>query len=40
MSNVALGLGVARKGWLTADALLNTRDAQGFLAAARRHAYA
>ncbi|MGH7530723.1 MAG: PHP domain-containing protein, partial [Gemmatimonadales bacterium] len=37
MSHVGLGLGVARKGWLTADDLLNTRDAQGFLAHARRH---
>jgi DNA polymerase (family 10) len=36
MSNVALGLGIARKGWLTAADLLNTRDSGGFLAHARR----
>lgn len=36
MSNVALGLGIARKGWLTAADLLNTRHADGFLAHARR----
>jgi len=32
MSNVELGLGVARKGWLTAADLLNARDAAAFLA--------
>jgi DNA polymerase (family 10) len=36
MTNVALGVGIARKGWLTADEVLNTRDAEGFLAHARR----
>jgi DNA polymerase (family 10) len=35
MTNVPVGLGIARKGWLTADDVLNTRDAQGFLAHAR-----
>ncbi len=35
MSNVALGLGVARKGWLTRGDVLNARDAAGFLAFAR-----
>ena len=32
MTNVALGVGVARKGWLAAEDVLNTRDAEGFLA--------
>jgi DNA polymerase (family 10) len=36
MSNVAVGLGIARKGWLAAEDVLNTRDAEGFLAHARR----
>jgi DNA polymerase (family 10) len=36
MTNVALGVGIARKGWLGAEAILNTRDAEGFLAHARR----
>ena len=36
MSNVAVGLGIARKGWLGAEDVLNTRDAEGFLAHARR----
>ncbi len=36
MANVALGVGVARKGWLSAENVLNTRDAEGFLAHARR----
>ena len=36
MTNVALGVGIARKGWLSADDVLNTRDAEGFLAHARR----
>jgi len=35
MSNVPLGLGVARKGWLTKQDVLNARDARGFLAFAR-----
>jgi len=35
MTNVPVGLGIARKGWLTAEDVLNTRDAQGFLAHAR-----
>ncbi len=35
MANVAVGIGVARKGWLEAKAVLNTRDAAGFLAFAR-----
>jgi DNA polymerase (family 10) len=35
MSNVAVGLGIARKGWLEPAAVLNTRDADGFLAFAR-----
>jgi len=32
---VAVGIGVARKGWLAARDILNTRDAEGFLAFAR-----
>jgi DNA polymerase (family 10) len=32
MSNVALGVGMARKGWLEAGDVLNTRDAEAFLA--------
>ena len=35
MANVSVGIGVARKGWLTAADLLNTRDAAGMLAFAR-----
>jgi DNA polymerase (family 10) len=35
MANVSIGIGVARKGWLTAADLLNTRDAAGMLAFAR-----
>src|SRR5881296_3587859 len=35
MSNVAVGLGIARKGWLEPDQVLNTRDAEAFLAFAR-----
>jgi len=35
MSNVPLGLGVARKGWLTKQDVLNSRDAVEFLAFAR-----
>jgi DNA polymerase (family 10) len=39
MDHVDLGLGIARKGWLTADRILNTRTADEFLAfAARRRA--
>lgn len=33
MANVALGVAIARKGWLTAEDVLNTRDAEAFLAA-------
>ena len=36
MANVEIGLGIARKGWLEAGQVLNTRDAEGFLAHARR----
>jgi DNA polymerase (family 10) len=36
MANVALGVGIARKGWLTARDVLNTRDVEGFLAHAQR----
>jgi DNA polymerase (family 10) len=35
MANVTVGVGVARKGWLAARDILNTRDAEGFLAFAR-----
>jgi len=35
MANVPLGLGVARKGWLSAGDVLNSRDAAGLLAFAR-----
>jgi len=35
MTNVAVGLGIARKGWLEPDHVLNTRDADAFLAFAR-----
>ncbi|PYO98314.1 MAG: hypothetical protein DMD60_04500 [Gemmatimonadetes bacterium] len=35
MTNVAVGLGIARKGWLEPDRVLNTRDAEGFLGFAR-----
>ncbi len=31
MTNVALGVAIARKGWLTAEDVLNTRDAERFL---------
>ena len=36
MTNVAMGVGIARKGWLEAEEVLNTRDAEAFLAHARR----
>ena len=36
MSNVAVGLGIARKGWVEARDVLNTRDADGFLAFTRQ----
>jgi DNA polymerase (family 10) len=35
MSNVAVGVGIARKGWLEPDQVLNTRDVDAFLAFAR-----
>ena len=35
IANVALGLGVARKGWLSSADVLNARDVAGFLAFAR-----
>ena len=35
IANVEVGLGIARKGWLEPADLLNTRDAEGFLAFAR-----
>lgn len=38
MGNVAVGVGIARKGWLSADDVINTRDADGFLAFARAYA--
>jgi DNA polymerase (family 10) len=38
MGNVAVGIGIARKGWLSADNVINTRDADGFLAFARAYA--
>jgi len=41
ITNVAVGLGIARKGWLGPAEVLNTRDADAFLAFARaRRAYA
>jgi DNA polymerase (family 10) len=36
MSNVTVGLGIARKAWLESAAVLNTRDADGFLAFTRQ----
>lgn len=36
IAHVAVGLGIARKGWLEAANVLNTRDAAGFLAFAGR----
>jgi DNA polymerase (family 10) len=32
LTNVAVGVGIARKGWLEAEDVLNTRDVEGFLA--------
>lgn len=34
--NVISGVGIARKGWLTADQVLNTRSLEGFMAFARK----
>ena len=36
MTNVGVGVGIARKGWLEPPQILNTRDADGFLAFTRR----
>jgi DNA polymerase (family 10) len=36
MSNVDVGVGIARKGWLEAERVLNTRDVDGFLGHARK----
>jgi DNA polymerase (family 10) len=36
MSNVDVGVGIARKGWLEASQVLNTRRADEFLAQAQR----
>jgi DNA polymerase (family X) len=36
ITNVDIGLGIARKGWLEPADVLNTRDAEGFLAFARQ----
>ncbi|HET7039747.1 MAG TPA: hypothetical protein VFH97_07655, partial [Gemmatimonadales bacterium] len=36
MDHVELGLGIARKGWLTADRILNARPVDDFLAFAAR----
>jgi DNA polymerase (family 10) len=36
ITNVAIGLGIARKGWVEAPQVLNTRDATAFLAFAHR----
>jgi DNA polymerase (family 10) len=35
LANVDLGIGIARKGWLTAEDILNTKDAEGFEAYAK-----
>lgn len=35
MTNVAVGVGIARKGWLEPSQVLNTRDADAFLAFTR-----
>jgi len=31
MGNMELGVGIARKGWLTKEQVLNTRPLEGFL---------
>jgi len=36
LANVAVGVGTARKGWVEARDVLNTRDAEGFLGYARK----
>jgi len=36
LANVDIGIGIARKGWLTAEDILNTKDAEGFAAYAKR----
>ncbi|MDX2193309.1 MAG: DNA polymerase/3'-5' exonuclease PolX [Gemmatimonadales bacterium] len=36
IANVPYGVGIARKGWLRPEDVLNTRDVAGFLAVARR----
>ena len=36
LANVDLGVGIARKGWLTADDIVNTKDAEGFAAYAKQ----
>jgi DNA polymerase (family 10) len=36
LANVDIGIGIARKGWLTAEDILNTQDAEGFEAYAKR----
>ena len=36
LENTAFGVGIARKGWLEAKDVLNTRDAEGFLSYARK----
>ncbi len=36
LANVDLGVGIARKGWLTAEDVVNTKDAEGFAAYARQ----
>jgi DNA polymerase (family 10) len=35
LANVDFGVGIARKGWLTADEVLNCRPADGFLSFGR-----
>jgi len=36
LANVDLGVGIARKGWLAAEDILNTKDPEGFAAYAKR----
>ena len=36
LANVDVGIGIARKGWLTAEDILNTKDAEGFSEYAKR----